>query len=1271
MTKTYIENVLKVNTSDNDGRYMGLNDLLLEIKQGQNSFFDDQDTESKVLRRVLCLMEDKTPDVKDQAVKWIIRESQRVFVIDKLFEYSAGENEELRYLSAHALKTITAELPVEDKIAPKACERLTPKLLLQLSDSSIPPDTLIEALAILSILVTRFSSHLYDPNLQPAPLAVSIPLLLHSRKRAIATLAQFLSLAPTQTFHNLFRSDILPSLAPAAKVEKRTTVQLIISVARQSPQKVAPFLNEIVTNILTATSKDDEELRASCLQALETLVLRCPTEVAPFLTHIINSGKEFIKYDPNYIDDCDDGELDDYSDDEDTSYKIRRSATKLLSAVIETRPELLITLYREVSPVLISRFGDREEIVRVEVWATYSKLLNQTATYRIGISMKDNEAPRGIKQKRNEDADMEETPLTLLSAQVPSLAKALLGQLKASPKTSPGTLQAGFSLLQQLLTVVPEALSGQAAAVIANTKVVLSQSSNTTTSSLRVTCLSFLSRFFSTHLPSTFASSLESLLPTLLTSLGERDPRLASESFCVFSSLLNASKPVRSGDWVELVYNEANTRFANHNTDTDVRACAEEVIGDLWICASDIVKTKNGREWEAMCRTRGRTEGAVQVITRVAREVEIGDEWVNYFVEWVLGLLGKSGRAGQSDVFSCLDALFRRYRAGIPAYLPHILIPQLKVYISTNDISLLSQALSILALLLELSPAVTFPEVERQLLKDIYSVSRSPVVSGAVLDALLTFFGSLVQADMQIATHVVHDLVSCIDKAPKGESSQTNVAKCVGQVVKSQQSIAAGTIAEFAKHLRPTPKAKTSQVVLSLLVMGEVGRFIDMWAQQDIFNQAIERFSAEQEEIRTAASFAAGNIAVGNLQRFLKVIVMTAEMDSQKRLSSLYALKEVVTHCSHGQLETVVDVLWVPLSQNSRSPEETTRNVAAACLRKLATRNPPRNLPQPQAFPFFLPSSNVSESIRWEQGEWLGGGSSGSVFRARNLDSDSDIAVKEIKFQGVAGLLNFFGQTNNEANVMEMLQHPNVVKYYGTEVHHDKVYIFEEFCPGSLAVLLGLGRVEDEAVVRFYTMQMLEGLDYLHSQGVVHRDIKPENILLDDLGGIKLIDFGAAKIPAKNQRSIQHSYCASDAGVPSGGGATDNLSLNGTPIYMSPEVIKGDKRGRHDAIDVWSLGCVVLECATGRKPWSNLDNLDNEWAIMFHIGDTTQPPPLPHTSELSELGIDFIRQCLTIDPVQRPTARELMRHQWILDFREALRRDTTAAYSAISPPIEY
>ena len=59
-----------------------------------------------------------------------------------------------------------------------------------------------------------------------------------------------------------------------------------------------------------------------------------------------------------------------------------------------------------------------------------------------------------------------------------------------------------------------------------------------------------------------------------------------------------------------------------------------------------------------------------------------------------------------------------------------------------------------------------------------------------------------------------------------------------------------------------------------------------------------------------------------------------------------------------------------------------------------------------------------------------------------------------------------------------------------------------------------------------------------------------------------------------------------------------NKSMTGTPMYMSPEVIKGENPGRAGAVDIWSLGCVVLEMATGRRPWANLDN---EWAIMYNI----------------------------------------------------------------------
>jgi len=112
-----------------------------------------------------------------------------------------------------------------------------------------------------------------------------------------------------------------------------------------------------------------------------------------------------------------------------------------------------------------------------------------------------------------------------------------------------------------------------------------------------------------------------------------------------------------------------------------------------------------------------------------------------------------------------------------------------------------------------------------------------------------------------------------------------------------------------------------------------------------------------------------------------------------------------------------------------------------------------------------------------------------------------------------------------------------------------------------------------------------------------------------------------------------------------------NNSLTGTPMYMAPEVIRNDVRGRSGAMDIWSLGCVVLECATGRKPWSNLDN---EWAIMFQIGIATKHPPLPDASQLSIKGIDFIRQCLTVDPLRRPSAQDLMNHTWMLEFQAAM-----------------
>ena len=137
-----------------------------------------------------------------------------------------------------------------------------------------------------------------------------------------------------------------------------------------------------------------------------------------------------------------------------------------------------------------------------------------------------------------------------------------------------------------------------------------------------------------------------------------------------------------------------------------------------------------------------------------------------------------------------------------------------------------------------------------------------------------------------------------------------------------------------------------------------------MSPQQDVFNSAIELFASDQEDVRTAAAFAAGqpfavlsfcrvislslagNIAIGNLNLFLPYIVHLVKQDDSKRLLALHALKEVVTHTSTSHLENLAETLWVPLFEDSENADESSRGVAAACIGKLITTHPARYLPQ-------------------------------------------------------------------------------------------------------------------------------------------------------------------------------------------------------------------------------------------------------------------------------------------------------------------------------------
>ncbi|WOK99821.1 mitogen-activated protein kinase kinase kinase NPK1-like [Canna indica] len=270
---------------------------------------------------------------------------------------------------------------------------------------------------------------------------------------------------------------------------------------------------------------------------------------------------------------------------------------------------------------------------------------------------------------------------------------------------------------------------------------------------------------------------------------------------------------------------------------------------------------------------------------------------------------------------------------------------------------------------------------------------------------------------------------------------------------------------------------------------------------------------------------------------------------------------------------------------------------------------------------------DIAPPIRWRKGELIGCGAFGHVYMGMNLDSGELLAVKQVLI-GTTGASKEKAQAHvreleEEVKLLKNLSHPNIVRYLGTTREDETLNILLEFVPGgSISSLLGKFGSFPEAVIRMYTKQLLQGLEYLHRNGIMHRDIKGANILVDNKGCIKLADFGASKQVAKL--------------------ATMNAakSMKGTPYWMAPEVIV--QTGHSFSADIWSVGCTVIEMATGKPPWSQQFQ---EVAALFHIGTTKSHPPIPE--HLSSEAKDFLLKCLQKEPNSRPSASDLLQHPFV------------------------
>lgn len=262
----------------------------------------------------------------------------------------------------------------------------------------------------------------------------------------------------------------------------------------------------------------------------------------------------------------------------------------------------------------------------------------------------------------------------------------------------------------------------------------------------------------------------------------------------------------------------------------------------------------------------------------------------------------------------------------------------------------------------------------------------------------------------------------------------------------------------------------------------------------------------------------------------------------------------------------------------------------------------------------------------WHKGPKIGQGSFGNVYLGLNGLTGELMAIKQVELpqnESEKSKKIMVNALKQEISLLKELSHENIVRYLGSNTDSNNMFIFLEYVPGgSVSSMLKMYGPFEEELIKNFTRQVLVGLVYLHSKGIIHRDIKGGNILVDNNGSVKIGDFGISKKITVEEQSEKEKK---------------RSSLQGSVFWMAPEVVK--QVAYTEKADVWSVGCLVVEMYTGKHPYPGLSQMQ----AIFQIGTGKAQPGIPSRALADKRAVQFFRAVFAGDYVTRPRAVELLK----------------------------
>jgi len=824
-------------------------------------------------------------------------------------------------------------------------------------------------------------------------------------------------------------------------VQRRLYITILGSMARSIPNRFGPYLKIIAPFVLSALSQQEledqienaaedgepnpelDDVREAALVALEAFISSCGGEMRLYTQETISSAMRFLTYDPNYVDEDDeemgdtqsDGDDEDGfdeddefeadqgfdDDDDDASWKVRRCAAKVLHTLIGTRAsgDLLDdgTLYSQVAPVLINRFNEREQNVRLEIISAMALLIRKTGEGTLRNPALNEQVdymsqPTSRKRRRDSSVTFDTKPQITMSAGLtspviepvpvsgpradlsrlsPSLIKAVTKQLKG---VAIPTKQAVINLLADLISVLHGGLSEyfsqlvdpiidaiQGTGASSSTAIISGNSASATAGTLRISALKLISDLCETHSSSVLQPFLPKIIPGIISAVRDRYYKISAEAIRTVEQLIKVLTPPRSKSGgtkyqsdIQKLYEVITDRISANDADVEVRSRAIHALGILLArsahgegskllshsdrsAALDLLKDRLKNETTRIASVR-----AIDTVAALsAGRGQLKPDWVREVSLELAAQLRKSDRSLRGASLGTLKNLIvtDTARNSMDNATIRGLVQALLPLLNTNDLHLLGPALLVTAYLVQDDAKIV---VSSDLNKALCDLLMTPL-GGAVLDALLILVKNI--AEKGVGQELMRGLLQ--DVSINGDPAV--VGKVIGTLLVYGGPSVGVTVDMFLQELQgDSDDARKS---LALAVLGEAA--LRMGANSSLQPRIFtDHFASEYTKLPLAAAVALGRAGAGNVSLYLPAILKKMDEGGNVQYLLLHSIKEILLEAGSNSTDitSFSKAIWDRLTVASQV--EDNKAVGAECIGRLAIIDPKTYMPKLQVCTF-------------------------------------------------------------------------------------------------------------------------------------------------------------------------------------------------------------------------------------------------------------------------------------------------------------------------------